>query len=293
MGSALTHRLQVLSAALLFSTGGAAIKLTTLSSWQVAGLRSGLAALALLLLMPTWRAWWRPRALWVGAPYAATMILFVVANKLTTAANAIFLQATAPLYLMLLGPVVLGERLRVADLVFAGMLAIGMLLFFVGVEPAWATAPDPVAGNLAGAASGVTWALTLLGLRWLGRDGASTESELAGPAVVAGNLLAFLFCLPFALPVPAAGAADWLVVAYLGLFQIGLAYVFMTRGLRSLPALEVSLLLLLEPVLNALLAWLVHGEQPGSWSLAGCAIILGATLARTVRGSSQLAGRPA
>jgi drug/metabolite transporter (DMT)-like permease len=291
MGSALTHRLQVLSAALLFSTGGAAIKLTTLSSWQVAGLRSGLAALALLLLVPSWRAFWRPPALWVGAPYAATLILFVVANKLTTAANAIFLQGTAPLYLMLLGPAVLGERLSLADLVFAGLLAIGMLLFFVGVEPTWATAPDPAAGNLVGAATGLTWALTLLGLRWLGRDGASRGSELAGPAVVAGNLLACLLCLPFALPVPAAAAADWLVVAYLGVFQIGLAYVLMTRGLRSLPALEVSLLLLLEPVLNALWAWLVHGEQPGSWSLAGCAIILGATLGRTLRGSRQLAAR--
>ena len=280
--SSAVPRLQLLAAALLFSTGGAAIKLTTLSSWQLAGFRSGAAALVLLLLVPAWRQFWRPRAVLVGAAYAATMILFVAGNKLTTAANTIFLQSTAPLYLMLLGPLLLRERAHARDLPFAAALACGLGLFFVGSERPFATAPDPASGNLLGALSGLTWALTLLGLRWLGRTVTTRDADPAGAAVVAGNLIAFAFCLPFALPVVASSSLDWVATAYLGTFQIAVAYLFMTRGLRQLRAVEASLLILLEPVLNALFTWLVHGEQPGPWSLLGCGVILVATLSRAL-----------
>lgn len=285
MSSPLVHRLQILAAALLFSTGGAAIKLTGLGAWQVAGLRSGVAAAFLLLVMPGWRRFWTPRTLLVGVAYAATMILYVTGNKLTTAANTIFLQATAPVYLLVLGPWLLRERLRTADLAFTGAMAAGMALFFVGHEAPMATAPDPFAGNVVAAFCGVTWALTLLGLRWLGRDaeGGRAASDAAGASVVAGNLIAFAVCLPRVLPLDGLGAVDVAVVGYLGVLQIGLAYVCMTRGVRGVSALEASLLLLLEPVLNAVWAWMVHGEYPGPWSLAGCAIILSAMTARAFR----------
>jgi DME family drug/metabolite transporter len=284
MTSPTISRMQLLTAALLFSTGGAAIKATTLTSWQVAGFRSGLAGLALLIVMPAWRRVWSVRALAVGCAYAATMIFYVTGNKLTTAANTIFLQSTAPLYLLILGPLVLRERTRRIDLVFAAALAVGMLMFFVGIEAPVATAPDPLRGNVAGALSGFSWALTIMGLRWLGRAHRNDDGrDDAGAAVVAGNLITCLVCLFPALPVRGAVAVDWIVVAYLGLFQIGLAYVCLTRGVRRLPALEASLLLLLEPVLNALWAWLIHAERPGPWSLTGCGIILAATLLRTMR----------
>jgi drug/metabolite transporter (DMT)-like permease len=212
------------------------------------------------------------------------MIFYVTGNKLTTAANTIFLQSTAPLYLLLLGPLLLRERTRRNDLLFAGALAIGMLLFFVGIDAPAATAPDPLRGNIAGALSGLSWALTILGLRWLGRThGEGKEGDAAGSAVVAGNLITGAVCLVPALPVHDSVPGDWAVIAYLGLFQIGLAYVCLTRGVRRLPALEASLLLLLEPVLNALWAWLIHAERPGPWSLAGCGIILAATLLRTLQ----------
>ena len=77
-------------------------------------------------------------------------------------------------------------------------------------------------------------------------------------------------------------ALDWTLVGYLGVFQIGVAYILLTRGVRHVPALEMSLLILLEPVLNSIWAWLVHGEQPGPWSLTGCAIILVSTLTHTL-----------
>jgi drug/metabolite transporter (DMT)-like permease len=283
MSSLTVNRFQVLAAALLFSTGGAAIKATTLTAWQVACFRSGLAGLALMIALPAWRRIWTPRAMLVGLAYAATMIAYVTGNKLTTAANTIFLQSTAPFYLLLLGPLLLRERVKRADLVFGSSLAVGMILFFVGIEAPQTTAPRPFEGNVIAALSGLTWAMTLLGLRWLGRSDDRGSADEAGAAVVAGNLIAFLVCLPMALPVSQIAPLDGVVVFYLGVFQIGLAYVCLTFGVRRLPALETSLLLLLEPVANAVWAWLVHGERPGPWSLAGCAIILAATFVRALK----------
>ena len=105
-------RLELLATAILFSTGGAAIKATTLTGPQVACLRSGVAFLSVLLLLRAARTRWSRAAILVGAGYAATMILFVFSTKMTTAANAIFLQSTAPIYLILIGPWLLNEKNR-------------------------------------------------------------------------------------------------------------------------------------------------------------------------------------
>jgi drug/metabolite transporter, DME family len=281
VSSPTVHRLQLLGAALLFSTGGAAIKATTLDAWQVAGLRSLIAGIAVWLLVPAARRGWSWHVLPVGTAYAATLVLFVTSNKLTTSASAIFLQSTAPLYLLLLGPVLLGERTRLRDLAYMAPVAAGLVLFFVGADAPGHTAPDPARGNLLAALSGVTWALTLVGLRWMGNRAGGDGSAV--PTVVAGNLIAFAACLPAALPLAGATAADWVAIGYLGLFQIGAAYVLLTSGIRHVPALEASMLLLLEPALNPVWAWAAHGETPGLPSLAGGALILGATTLRTVR----------
>jgi DME family drug/metabolite transporter len=95
--------------------------------------------------------------------------------------------------------------------------------------------------------------------------------------VVSGNLTAFLVSLPLALPVGSHSLTDWTIILYLGVFQIALAYVFVTKAIQVIPALEASMILLLEPVLNPLWAWLVQRETPGAWALLGGAIILGAT----------------
>ena len=153
-------------------------------------------------------------------------------------------------------------------------LAVGMGSFFLGAEAPVETAPSPLAGNLVAALTGLTWGLTLLGLRRLeGEDRAGAPA-----AVLAGNLLAFLICAPFALPLAASRPQDWIAVVYLGVVQIALAYVLLTRALRHVRALEVSLLLLLELLGSPLWAFLLHGEVPGPWALGGCAVILTATL---------------
>lgn len=281
MDVARSARFRLLLAAALFSTGGVAIKGCGLSPWQVSAFRSGIGALTLLALAPESRRGWTLRTLVVGLAYAGTVTLFALANRMTTSANAIFLQSTAPLYLLLLGPWLLREPLHRRDLAFLGALAVGMALFFVGVEPASRTAPDPGLGNALAAGSGLCWALTILGLRWLGRDG----SGGAGATVV-GNLLGCALALPFALPLGASTPTDWALVTFLGVVQIGVSYVLVTRATRHVPALEATLLLLLEPVLNPIWSWLVHGERPGPWSLVGGAIILVATFARA-RGSGR------
>ena len=282
-------RLEVLVTALLFSTGGAVIKSVSMTGWQVAGFRSAVAATFLLLALPSARKGWTWRTLAVGAAYSGALISYVLANKLTTAASTIFLYSTAPLYILILGPLVLREPVRRKDLLVMLALSFGMSLFFLDVDPVTASAPRPLAGNALAALGGFFWALVVVGLRWLGREQFPAQGGSVA-AVVAGNLTAALVCLPMALPVTASTPTDWGLIVYLGVVQVGLAYVVFTRALGRLPALEVSLLLLIEPVLNPLWAWWVHGETPGLGAKLGGVLILVATAAASWSGSRQAAG---
>ena len=201
-----------------------------------------------------------------------------VANKLTTSADAIFLQGTAPLYILLLSIFLLREKVTRVDVWFMSALAFGMALFFAGSESAVITAPNPPLGNLFAAAAGAVYAMVIAGFRWLSRGGDSG----AGVATVAlGNLLGFVICLCFSFPLTPGRPADWLILIYLGVFQIGLAYFLMTKAMKNVPAFEASLLLLLEPVLNPLWTWLIHRERPSSLALASGFVILFATAAKT------------
>ena len=280
----------ILSAAVLFSTGGAAIKLSSLNGWQVAIIRSGIAAAALLVFLPSAHRKWSWKTWLVGSTYAGTMICFVLSNKLTTAANAIFLQATAPLYILLLSPLLLHERVRSRQIWFIAALAAGISMIFAGAQPALQTAPDPQLGNAVAIVAGICWALTIIGLRWLARPSQRTSTGVgdapptAVSAVVCGNLIACLVTLPAALPIRGATPVDWAVLAFLGIFQIAIAYIFMVGGVRRVGALEVSLLLLLEPVLSPLWAWLIHGEQPSATASFGGAILVVATAVYTWQG---------
>jgi drug/metabolite transporter (DMT)-like permease len=286
LSQASKSRLSLFAAALLFSTGGAAIKACSLTSWQVAGFRSGIAAAVLYIALPGARRGWTARTWLVGLAYAATMILFVLANKLTTSANAIFLQSTAPLYLLLLGPLVLREPLRKVDLAVISMVAAGAVLLLMGSEGVIVTAPDPARGNGLALAAGVTWALTITGLRWMGKrfdwmGKRSDERDSAAATVIAGNLIAFAVCLPMAVPVEHARLTDLAILLYLGIFQVSLAYVFLTRSLREVPGLEAATLLLVEPVFNPVWTWMVHGERPGGAALLGGFLIIAAAFGGT------------
>jgi len=272
--SAHKDRFLLATAAVLFSTGGAAIKGCSLTGWQIACFRSGIAAAFMFLLFPAARKGWTWRTFVVGLTYAATLITFVTANKLTTSANAIFLQSTSPFYLLFLSPLLLREKVRRVDLLVVTAVALGAVLLLRGSETVVNTAPHPTQGNLIALSSGLCWALTVAGLRWLSKRGESSEGS-----TIAGNLLASLLCLPASVPVGHFETRDVWILAYLGVFQLGLGYLLVTRSIRRVPALEASTLMMLEPVCNPIWTWLVHGERPSQLALFGASIILGTSFA--------------
>jgi drug/metabolite transporter (DMT)-like permease len=232
--------------------------------------------------MPSARRGWNWRSLVVAIPFASTFTLFTLANKFTTAANAIFLQDTAPLYILLLGPLLLGEHIRRRDLGFMAALVLGLGLIFASSREATINASDPKLGDTLALVSGFTWALTVLGLRWIALR-ATHYGESPTTAMVAGCLLASLFAMPFAFPVENATVGNGLIIAYLGVFQIGLAYVFISEGVLHLRALEVSLLLLVEPVFSPVWVWLILNEIPASLAIVGGAVVIGATAVHAIR----------
>jgi drug/metabolite transporter (DMT)-like permease len=196
MSSGFTRaHLAILATAVLFSTGGAAIKACQLAAWQVAGSRSGIAALVMVLLVPAARQVSGP-ILVVAAAYAGTLISFVLANKLTTAAQAVFLQAAAPLYVVFLERWLLGTRLARRDVPVLGLVVIGGVLLYLGSGASFATAPDPARGNVIAIVSGVFYAGMLVGLRWLAER--TPRPGAAAAAAVWGNGLAFVIALPMA-----------------------------------------------------------------------------------------------
>ncbi|HYC00826.1 MAG TPA: DMT family transporter [Candidatus Limnocylindrales bacterium] len=277
----LLGRLCVIGAAIFFSSGGAAIKAATLSGWQIACLRAVVALVMLALFMPRHGGRRTGLAFAIGGVQGATMILFSLANTMTTAANAIFLQCTGQLYMPLLAPLLLRERVTRADLWMMAAVAAGMSLFFVGTEPPQATAPQPRLGDAIAIASGLTWALTVIGLRYAAREHGAGIDEKA--AVLWGNGIAAALALPMALPLHDVSAGDVAVILYLGTFQVGAAYLLLARGMRAVPAFEASLLILLEPVLNPIWAYLVHGESPSHGALGGAAVIGSVTVVRALR----------
>jgi drug/metabolite transporter (DMT)-like permease len=255
----------------LLSTGGAAIKWSAFTGWQLAGLRSTIAAGVLVALLPEAKRGWSWRTLLVGCASAATTLLYVQSNKYTTAANAIFLVSTSPVFIIVLAPLLLRERVSRRDWVYMTLMMAGMSLCFAGTT-AYTPRRRTLLGNILAAACAVTWAFTVMGYRWVVKHG-----EHVGTAATSGNLIAGVVALPLALPLEIGGPRDWIAVVYLGTVQLGLAYVIFARAIPHLAALEVALLLLIVPVLNPVWAWLVHGETPRKLALLGGVIILAAT----------------
>lgn len=268
--------LRVFCAGALFSLGGALIKLCSFPSLQSAGLRAVVAALALFALLPEARRWPSRRALLLLVPYFGATCLFVVANTLTTAANTIFLQSTYPFWVTLLAPLLLHERPKRSELVVLGCIGVGMTCFFVAPAVAIATAPEPRLGDLLAMVSGLSYGLLLLGFRWLGRDGGTDQCA----AVAWGNVITAPVALALA---PMCGqtlvlgdAVSWASIAVLGVFQVGLAYALLVRAIPKVPAVQASLLLMIEPALNPVLAFFAHGEVPHWLAIVGGVVILAA-----------------
>ncbi len=274
-------RSAVLLAAVLWSTGGLAIKALPLSGLAIVGARALVTvAFYVVARQPDLR---RAR-LTSAIPYAAMVLTYVTATKLTTAANAIVLQYSGTAWLIVLGPWFLREPLRRGDLLAALACLGGVALCALDVGAPEGPLRDTAAlGNALALASGVFYAFAVLAMRrdtLEGREVASTTL---------GNLLAALVALPLAatplgdfLHGPVLGGLLWL-----GVVQIGIAYLLCQRGMRTVPAATAALLVLVEPVLSPLWAWWGTGEAPGPWTLAGGAVVVGVLAAREWRGLRQ------
>ena len=278
-GSSFSPLLFVLAAAVLWSTGGLFIKWTSLSGLELSFGRSLLAAITVAIFTRHEGFGLNKVTALASVLYAALLLLFVLATKETTAANAIFLQYTAPVYLLILEPLIYKEKFRRRDLIVVTVCVIGMSLFFVGK-----LRPQDVTGNLLALASGFCFACYFLLLRH-----STSRSVNRASSVIYGNLLLVLVAAPAGLrAVPQMNVHDALSVLYLGVVQIGLAYtlftVAMARGVRSLDAGIVGYV---EPVLNPVWVYLVLGERPSSWALAGGAIIVIAVVCHTLMEAKQ------
>lgn len=277
--------LLVVAAALLWSTGGLFIKWTDWSAFELSFGRSLLAALTVAYF--TRREGFRLNGLTVltSLLYAALLLLFVLATKLTTAANAIFLQYTAPIYVLLLEPIFYKEKFRRADLFTVAVCVVGMSLFFVGKLE-----PRDVEGNLAALASGVCFAFYMLLLR-------HPESQKVNRAssVIYGNLLLTVVALVVIILTPGSmqrllnpSVRDAASVIYLGVVQIGIAYTLFTLGMaRGVRSLDAGIVGYIEPVLNPVWVFLFLGERPSRWAIAGGAIIISAVAAHTILGARK------
>src|SRR6266850_5228715 len=273
-GTNIPPLLFVLAAALLWSTGGLFIKWTTLSGLELSFGRSLFAAITVAVFTRHEGFGLNRLTAVASVLYAALLLLFVLATKQTTAANAIFLQYTAPAYVLVLEPLIYKEKFRSRDLITVAVCIVGMTLFFVGK-----LRPQDVSGNLLALGSGFCFALYFLLLRH-----PQARKVNRASSVFYGSLLLALFTAPAGLAaIPSVKTRDALIVLYLGVVQIGVAYtlftVAMARGVRSLDAGIVGYI---EPVLNPIWVYLVLGERPTSWALLGGAIIVIAVVCHTL-----------
>ena len=277
--------LLLVGAALCWSLGGVLIKWVG-ASWPgmaVSGGRGLLAGLFLLLTNRGLRFHFSRDQLLGAVGYAGCTVAFCLSTTLTSAANAILLQYTAPVWVALLGAWLLGERATRADWATIIVALAGMALFFRD-----SLTVGHLAGDALGLLSGVFFAGMTIALRRQ-KDGSAVDS------IILGNLLAFLIGLPAIVTAPPLPPSGWLALAALGFLQLGLSYWLYARAIRHVTALEAVLIPVIEPVLNPVWVLLVLGEVPTRWALIGGVIVLAAVTFRALhslksRSSAQAGG---
>ena len=261
--------LMLVVAAVLWSAGGLLLKWVDWNSMAIAGARSAIAAMTIYWLSPRFSFRFSAIQWATAASYVLAVALFVVATRMTTAANAIFLQYTAPIYVALMGGWVLKEPPSRLDWALIGVTQVGIVLFFLDqmeLQGLW--------GSVLAWFSGIGFAGLILLMRKQ-KDGSPIES------VFLGNVLIALLGIPFALgSTPSVRSSIGLLV--LGVFQLGVPYVLYAQAIKRVKALEATLILLIEPILNPLWVMWFLGERPGKWALIGGLLVLSAATWRGV-----------
>lgn len=255
--------------ALLWSTGGIGVKWIDWNPLAIAGVRSGISAIVIFTVFRKSPWTWNRPLIYGALSYTVMVFTFVTATKLTTAANAILLQYTSPIYVAILGAIFLQEKPHLNDWLTIGIASGGMLLFFQDQM-----SPGNLTGNLLAIAGGMATAILTVSLR-AQKDGSPFGS------VILGNILCFLCGFPFMLD-GSPGMGGWLVLVALGCFQLGLSYVLYSYAIKYVTALEAAVITMIEPLLNPLWVFLLLGERPGFWAITGGVIIITGIMARYV-----------
>lgn len=262
--------LYVFTAALLWSSGGLFIKLISLSAMQLSFFRCSIAAITFALIFKERIFRINKLSLINSIFYAVVLITFVIATKTTTAANAIFLQATAPIYVLIFEPIIGKTRYERINIITVGVCIIGMILFFVGKLE-----PGHLEGNLVALISGITFAAFFLGMK-------RNNQQYQQSSIFYGNILVALICIPFISSIETVTTSDLWMVSFLGIFQIAVAYAFFASGLKRIQAVEASIISMVEPVLNPVWVLIGYGEVPSFTAIIGGLIILGAIIVRSL-----------
>ncbi len=275
--------LLIFLAALLWSTGGVFIKATSLNAFQTSLWRSLFASLAILLMARPKTLSLDSTSLIASLAYAATLIFFVLGTKLTTAANAILLQYTAPIYILVLAHIILNEKMTRIGAMTVALCIMGMAIFFLDK-----LSPEGVVGNLAALGSGVCFAVMTVFLR-------KNKGGEPVSAILFGNIWIVIVCAMIsfsqflALDAFMLSPKDALLTGFLGVFQIALPYLLFVNAIKHIPALEASLLSMLEPILNPIWVMLFVGEIPSLNAVIGGSVIIGAVALQNIISSSQAA----
>lgn len=261
---------QLLGAALLWSMAGVLIKGIPWPPLAVGGGRGLIAAVFLLATSRRLKFTWSPVQIGAALAYVTCTVTFVIANRLTTAANAILLQYTAPIWVALFGAWFLNERATKADWWAVGASFVGMGLFFADELRL-----TSVVGNLIGIVSGISFAGVAILLRKQ-KDSSAVES------IILGNVLAAGVGAYAMITAPSMPAQGWVLLLVLGTVQLGLSYFLYARAIQHVTALEAVLIPVLEPIFNPIWVLLCFGERPGPLALAGGAIVLISVTLRAV-----------
>lgn len=258
----------LIGASVLWSTGGILIKLVDWNPVAIAGSRSGISALLMMAYLRKPVQVQKEKI--VGAVfYAATVILFVIANKMTTAANVILLQYSAPIWVALMSGWVLKERVRKLDWMAIAIVMAGMVLFFVGDLQM-----GQMMGNALSVLSGIMLAGVVISLKTI-KSGEPVEIPLLG------NVLTFIVALPFILSsMPDMQSIIGLLL--LGVFQLGFSYILFAEASKHVSAVEAILIPVIEPLLNPIWVFLFVGEAPGPLAILGGFVVVAAVVARSL-----------
>ena len=249
------------AASVCWSFGGLCIKFIPWSAMSIIGLRALLAAIVFAIFRRSVRIKLTKGNVLAAVCLAFTTVLFVFANKLTTAAAAILLQFTAPVFIILIHLIFYGKKPKPSEAVAVFVTILGMLLFFAeNLEPGGAL------GNLLAIASGLSFAGVFVCNK---RSDVIPEQSL-----FLGFLINAVIGAPFILTGVTADALAWGSVVFLGVVQVGLAYIFFSIGIKKTTALLACLITAMEPVLNPVWVALATGEHPGSYAIAGGIVIV-------------------